>query len=172
MKIILLFLFSFQLLANDLVGKTLPDFKVSGDDGGTLKGETWSFKANLDSKMNVIFYVDPDEKDLNEEFSEALKEKNYDLKKVRFYGIINYAATWLPNFILSEALKQKQKKYPDTFYVRDYNKVGVKSWGIPNDQSNVLITDEKGKVLYAKFGKMEAPEIKKALEIIDSWIAK
>ena len=73
-------------------------------------------------KVSVIFYVDPDEKDLNNEAGDDLKTEKFPLDKFQSIGIINMKATWLPNYAISSALKKKQKQYPTTAYVRDYEK--------------------------------------------------
>ena len=39
-------------------------------------------------------------------------------------------ATWLPNFAISSALEEKQEKYPNAIYVRDYDKILVKEWNL------------------------------------------
>ena len=76
--------------------------------------------VELQGKVDVVFYVDPDEKDTNNEASDALDREKFPSDKFQSVGIINMAATWLPNFAISSALKDKQKRYPETIYVRDY----------------------------------------------------
>ncbi len=76
------------------------------------------------------------------------------------------AATWLPNFTISSALEEKQKKYPKTIYVRDYRKVLVQAWKIADDSSNVLAFDKKGKLIFRKDGKLTNEEIQKLIKAI------
>jgi predicted transcriptional regulator len=106
------------------------------------------------------FYVDPDEKDTNNDASEALDKENFPRDKFQSVGIINMAATWLPNFAISSSLKEKQKRYPRTIYVRDYKKVLVNSWKIADDSSNVLAFDKQGKLIFRKDGKLNAENTK------------
>jgi len=54
-------------------------------------------------KVYVLFYVDPDEKDTNNEASDALDREKFPSEKFQTVGIINMAATWLPNFAISSA---------------------------------------------------------------------
>ncbi len=76
------------------------------------------------------------------------------------------AATWMPNFAISSALKDKQKRYPKTIYVRDYKKVLVKAWNIADDSSDVLAFDKKGALIFRKDGKLTAAEIQTLLKVI------
>jgi len=133
--------------------------------GGRLDGTPWS-SAEFKNKVSVVFYVDPDEKDLNNDASEALKKEGFSLEKYQSYGIINMAATILPNFAISSSLKKKQKAYPDTIYVRDYKKTLVQEWGIADDNSNVLAFDKAGNLIFRKDGKLTEAEIKALIEVI------
>ena len=81
-------------------------------------------------------------------------------------------ATWLPNFAISLALKDKQERYPKTIYVRDYDKVLVKEWGIADDNSDVLTFDKEGKVIFIKYGKLNAEDIQKLIQVIRANIDK
>lgn len=76
------------------------------------------------------------------------------------------AATWLPNFAINSRRKQKQERYPNTTYVRDYKKVLVKAWNIADDSSDILAFDKKGKLIFKKDGKLNASEIQKLINAI------
>ena len=150
----------------DIVGRPLPRLTLSGQEGRTVDGHPFD-SEKLKGKVTVIFYVDPDKKALNEEIAEALKAKAYDRENYRSVAVINIAATWLPNFAVSTALKSKQKKYPDTLYVKDLHKKGVETWHVADDDANFLITSKDGTVLYAYSGKIpqsEWPRIFKTIE--------
>lgn len=119
-------------------------------------------------KIAVMYYVDPDKKDKNEKLSQALKKRSFSREYVKFYALINMDATWLPNFAISSSLKSKQEKYPDTIYVKDYNKSGVEKWGIKDDENNVVVFDHEGHVIFSKFGKLNQKEIDKVLSLIEN----
>ena len=133
--------------------------------GGRLDGKPWS-SEELKGKVHVIFYVDPDEKDTNNDASEALDREKFPEDKFQSVGIVNMAATWLPNFAISSALKEKQKRYPRTIYVRDYKKVLVNAWKIADDSSDVLAFDKKGRLIFRKDGKLTAEEIQTLIKVI------
>ena len=148
------------------MGKVPPHVTISGDNGGKLDGTKWS-SSMLKGKIYTVFYVDPDKKDLNNALANALTAKNYDRKKADSVAIINLAATWLPNAVLEPILEKKQKQFPNTLYVKDKKKVLVKKWHIEDDNSDILIFDKKGKLIYKKFGKVSASEIKEVIKLIE-----
>jgi len=147
------------------LGEIPPNIELKEKLGGRLDGAPWS-STELQGKVYVLFYVDPDEKDTNNEASDALDREKFPSEKFQTVGIINMAATWLPNFAISSALKDKQKRYPETTYVRDYKKVLVNAWKIADDSSNVFAFDKKGKLIFRKDGKLTAEEIRTLIKVI------
>ncbi len=135
------------------VGNALPQLTLSADEGGKLDGSAFD-SDRLRGKVYVIFYVDPDEKDLNNAFSEALKKADLDKSRFASVAVINMDATWLPNFAIASALEEKQKRYPDTLYVKDLDKKGVGVWQVADDNSDIIITDRSGNVLYVHEGEV------------------
>ncbi len=147
------------------MGKTPPGVELKGDMGGRLDGTPWS-STELKGKVHVLFYVDPDEKDLNNDASEALDKEKFPLEKYGSVAVINMAATWLPNFAIASSLEEKQKRYPRTVYVRDNKKVLVRTWKIADDNSDVLLFDKNGALVFRKDGKLSAEEIRKLIQAI------
>ena len=139
---------------------------IDGDNGGRTDGKSWS-SSMLKGKVHIVFYVDPDKKDLNENLSSALKKRHFNRQKYASVAIVNLAATWLPNAIIESKLKDKQKKFPDTTYVKDKKKVLVKKWNLADDNSDILIFNKKGKLIYKKFGKVSDTEIIEVLKLIE-----
>jgi len=154
-----------SILAVEL-GKVPSSIILDGDNGGKTDGSEWNSKM-LKGKVHILFYVDPDERDLNEPLSQALKKRHFNRKKYASVAMINLAATWLPNVILESKLKAKQKEFPDTIYVKDKKKILVNKWGLADDNSDILIFDKKGKLIYKKFGKLSDKEIKSVLALIE-----
>ena len=148
------------------LGKIPTEITLSGDDGGKLDGSEWS-SSMLKGKIYTVFYVDPDKKDVNNALADALKARNFDRKKVNSVAILNMAATWLPNVLIESKLKEKQKKFTDTLYVKDKKKVLVQKWKLADDNSDILIFDKNGKLIYKKFGKVSDAEIKSVIALIE-----
>ncbi len=147
------------------VGQTPKTVELKGDLGGRLDGNPWS-SNELTGKVHVIFYADPDEKDLNNDTSDALRAENFPREKYQSFAIINMDATWLPNFAISSALEEKQKKYPNAIYVKDYDKILVKEWGLADDNNDVLAFDKNGKLIFMKAGKLTPEDIQKLVGLI------
>ncbi|MBP1695823.1 MAG: transcriptional regulator [Deltaproteobacteria bacterium] len=158
------FLISQAALAVE-IGEVPPKVELKEKLGGRLDETPWS-SEELRGKVHVLFYVDPDEKDTNNEASEALDKEKFPGDKFQSVGIINMAASWLPNFAISSSLKDKQKRYPRTIYVRDYKKVLVNAWKIADDSSNVFAFDKQGKLIFRKEGKLTTEEIQKLIKAI------
>ncbi len=148
-------------------GDTVSNIVLEYGEGKKVTGEAFD-SDEMKGKVAVLFYVDPDEKDLNEDFSAALADKKYDSTKYKSYAVINMAATWLPNFAIASSLKEKQEKYPNAVYVMDMRKNFVKKWGLGDDTSVVVIMDKDGKVLYRHDGKLDENEMKKAFALIEA----
>lgn len=148
------------------IGKIPPAVTIEGEEGGWTNGKAWH-SSMLKGRVYTVFYVDPDERDLNNGFADALKAKKFDRKKVNSVAIINLAATWLPNAIIESKLKAKQKKFPNTIYVKDKKKVLVKQWNLEDDNSDILIFNKEGKLIYKKFGKVSEKEIPEVLALIE-----
>ena len=62
------------------LGEVPPVIELSGDKGGRINGESWS-SSELQGKVFALFYADPDEADLNNDASEALKTEDFDIQK-------------------------------------------------------------------------------------------
>jgi predicted transcriptional regulator len=150
------------------IGEVPKNVVIDGKNGGLVDGGGWNSNM-LKDKVYVMFYVDPDKKDVNEDFSQALKKKEYR-KKGDFssIAIINLAATWKPNFIIEAILKSKQKEFPKTIYVKDKNKILVHQWNLGDDASNIVIFSKTGRILFYKSGKMSEPDMQKAFTIIEA----
>lgn len=156
-------LLALMLVLNFAVAsEVLPTVELKGDNGGRLNGKSWS-SSEIQGKVFVLFYVDPDEKDMNEHVGQALKKANFSRDVYSSIAVINMAATWLPNFALESALKKKQETYPDTVYVKDLDKVLVKKWNLKDDSSNILVFNKNGQMVYKVSGKASQKQLDEVL---------
>lgn len=162
---LLILLFMSNCLAIEL-DKVPSLVSLDGKDGGKVDGAKWS-SSMLKGKVHIVFYVDPDKKDLNEDLSNALKKRHFNRKKYGSVAIINLAATWMPNALIESKLKSKQKKFPDTTYVKDKKKILVNKWDLADDNSDILIFNKKGKLIYKKFGKLSTSQIVDVITLIE-----
>ncbi len=152
--ILTIFIISSTFVFGELpIGEVPPTIVLEGDLGGSLDGTPWKGEELVSGKVIVLFYVDPDESDLNNHVSDALKAENFPLDKYGSVGVANMAATWLPNFAINIKLKSKQEKHKSTVYVKDLEKILVKKWGLNDDDSDVMLFVKDGYFLYSVDGK-------------------
>ncbi|BBB31716.1 conserved hypothetical protein [Thermotomaculum hydrothermale] len=153
------------LVFNLTLGTNLPVVKLSGDNGALVNGKPFSTEI-MKGKMWLFFYVDPDVRKKNDDFVNKIKAQHFPKDKLGSIVVINMAATWLPNFALNKILRNKQKEFPDTIYVKDFKKVFVKKWGLKDNEYDVLLFDRDGKLIYYKFGKINDTETQKVINLI------
>lgn len=154
------------------VGEKAPLIKVSGDLGGLVKDGSEFKTDDIAGKMQIIWYVDPDEKDLNNYATEKLRAKGYPKETVGSVAIINFAATMVPNWILGGIIEDSQKENKNTLYVKDLKKSFVKEWGLKDDSSNVIVLSKDLKVIYWYGGKLDEKETEKFLATVDKALGK
>ena len=163
---IILILVPTMLLAELPIGEIPPKIVLKGDLGGRIDGTQWSSEELVSEKVIVLFYVDPDESELNNHVSDALKAENYPKEKYGSIGMANMAATWLPNFAINMKLKSKQEKHKGTVYVKDLDKTLVKKWGLSDDNSDVIVFGKDGRVLYSVDGKFTDAQVKEIVKVV------
>ena len=159
-------LFPTMVLAELSIGEIPPKVVLKDDLGGRLDGTQWSSEELVSGKVIVLFYVDPDESELNNHVSDALKAENYPKEKYGSIGMANMAATWLPNFAINMKLKSKQEQYKSTVYVKDLEKTLVKKWGLSDDNSDVVVFGKDGSVLYSVDGKFTDAQVKEIVKVV------
>ena len=169
LKLLLASLLTTLSLSALTVGEIPKSITISGDNGGNVADDSAWNSSSIKDKVYVMFYVDPDEKDVNEHFSKALKAKDYRSKgDFGSIAMINLAATWKPNFVIEKILKGKQEEFPKTIYVKDKESVLVNEWKVADDASNILVFDKTGKVLFYKSGAMSEDDMQKAFKLIEA----
>ena len=163
---IFIMIFPAMVLAELPIGEIPPKVVLKGDLGGRIDGRQWSSEELVSEKVIVLFYVDPDESELNNHVSDALKAENYPKEKYGSIGMANMAATWLPNFAINMKLKSKQEKHKETVYVKDLDKTLVKKWGLSDDNSDVIVFGRDGRVLYSVDGKFSDAQVKEIVKVV------
>ena len=163
---IILILVPTMLLAELPIGEIPAKIVLKGDLGGRIDGTQWSSEELVSGKVIVLFYVDPDESELNNHVSDALKAENYPRDKYGSIGMANMAASWLPNFAINMKLKSKQEQYKSTVYVKDLDKTLVKKWGLRDDNSDVVVFGKDGSVIYSVDGKFTDAQVKEIVKVV------
>ena len=137
--------------------------------GGKTDGSVWESKEIV-GKVYVLFYVDPDEKEINQHVIKALKKEKFPLDKFSFIAVMNMKATWIPDFAIESMLKSKQKEFTNTVYVKDKNKELVKQWALRDDSSDVVAFDKKGRVIFSKDGKLSLGDVKTLIKEVNKYL--
>ena len=157
MKIIKLILFLVLSLNALELQQKLPEIEIGSWNSHSLEG-----------RVVALFYIDPDEKDMNSKFSALVEKKGYDKSIFVKVAIINLNATWKPNFVIEKLLASHQKDFPDTIYLKDKKSLLVEKWGLKDNSADVLIFSKEGKLLFYKDEAMSTTDIQKALKIIET----
>ena len=150
--VILLCVVSLQLFGLEL-GKQLPYLELVKKDGGYLNYSRWT-SNDMDAKINIIFYVDPDLKDLNDDFAKELQNLHLSSKELKVFVVINMKASWIPNMLIDTVLESKQKKFPEAHYVKDNSQILVKKWAFKDDGYDIVAVNEEHNVLFSHSGEM------------------
>ena len=153
------------------VGKTITNVKIKTPDD---KDCNIPF---LGQKVMVIFYTDPDVKDVNDPLSDAIKAKAFAKEKYVGVGIANCKDTWLPNSMIRYAGRQKQSKYPSSVILVDDENALSKSWDLGNcdELGYILVIGKDLKIKYAKAVKNQAESkaiVNAVIGILEAEIAK
>ena len=148
------------------LGEIPPKIVLQDDLGGRLDGTPWSSEELVSGKIIILFYVDPDESELNNHVTVAIKAEKFPLEKTGSVAVINMAATWLPNVKINKKLKSKQEKYKTTVYVKDIKKSLVDKWGLSDDNNNVMLFGKDGKVLYSVDGENTETQVQELIKVI------
>lgn len=142
-----------------------------------MKASEWSFKdsegkdfsmASWAGKVLFVNYVDPDESDLNEHLSDAMKKaKDQGLLKDETYkgiGIADCKATWKPDVLIRSIAGSKAKKF-NTVILFDYDATLRTAWGLEIDTSNVILLDKNRIVRVIVRGKVPESEVTSIVQI-------
>jgi predicted transcriptional regulator len=144
------------------VGLTASDWSFMDADGKAFTMVNW------EGKVLLITYVDPDESDLNEHFTDAMKKaKDEGRLKEETYkgiGIADCAATWKPNFAIRAIAGRKAKKY-NTTILFDTDATLRNAWGLQKDTSNVVLLDKNRVCRAIVRGKVPADQVDQLVQL-------
>lgn len=154
------------------IGHKVPSTIIEGKNGGLVDSDKPFNVKHLAGKVQIIWYVDPDEKDLNDYAVERLRKEKFPLDQVGSVAIINFDATVIPNWILAKIIANSQDKNKNTLYVKDMKKILVKEWGMKDDSSNLVVLSENLKVLYWYGGKLDKKTTDQFLEVVRKHISQ
>ncbi len=139
-----------------MAGMKAPDWSFKDSDGKSFSMASW------DGKVLLVNYVDPDESDLNDHFTDAMKKaKDQGLLKDETYkgiGIADCKATWKPDALIRTIAGRKAKKY-NTTILFDYDATLRNAWGLKEDTANAVLLDKNRIVRMIVRGKVPESEV-------------
>ncbi|MEA2078207.1 MAG: YtfJ family protein [Candidatus Marinimicrobia bacterium] len=150
-----------------VIGEKPVKLELDGKNGGRMDRSGWC-SSELETTAWVLFYVDPDESDMNVAAEDTLDILDIPKTQLKSAAVINYRGTKLPGFAVTIILKNKQKKYPDTLYLTDKKHVFVETWGLTDNSYCTLVFDKTGVLVYRFDGPMDEEEIAKYIEVIQA----
>ena len=99
LAILTIFIISSTFVFGELpIGEVPPTIVLEGDLGGRLDGTQWSSEELVSGKVIILFYVDPDESDLNNHVSDALKAEKYPPENYGSVAVIKYGCHLVAEF--------------------------------------------------------------------------
>ena len=134
-----------------------------------MNGTAWTSDSIAKTgKVISLFYVDPEERKLNEDVELAYDNMHFSKEEHGSVAVINMAAAWYPNNLINRELTVKQAKFPRTTYVKDLKKSLVKEWDLQDDSVNIVVFGKDGKIIFIKKGPISPSEIPKLMALISA----
>ena len=146
------------------VGMKAPAWMLTDANKKEYSMDSWA------GKVLQVNYVDPDEQDMNEVYSEAIDkavktDKIIDSTYFKGIGVVDTKSTWKPNGLIRTIAGNKAKKYK-TVILFDYKGTLQEIWGMPKDIYSVVILDKNRICRYVSSGKIPATENEKIIQLI------
>ena len=144
------------------VGMAASDWSFKDADDKVFTMESWA------GKVLLVNYVDPDESDLNEHFSEAMKkakeEGRLNGETYKGIGIADCAATWKPNIAIRLIAGKKAEKFK-TVILFDYDASLRNAWGLQKDTANVILLDKNRVCRAIVRGRVPDDQVEKLVQL-------
>lgn len=153
------------------INKNLPDLVLREEKGGNINGTEWK-SSDLKNKLNIVFYVAPNQQGDVEPLLNKIDGAGYSHEYVKVTLIINTEATWIPNGIIEGKVEGRAKEDTTKSYVLDKDEVLLKGWNLSEDNPNIIVVDASGKVISFFSEKLNDDIKNKLLTIIESEIKK
>jgi predicted transcriptional regulator len=145
-----------------MAGMKASDWSLKDSEGKAFSMASWA------GKVLLINYVDPDESDLNEHFTDAMKKaKDQELLKDETYkgiGIADCKATWKPDALIRTIAGKKAKKY-NSIILFDYDASLRNAWSLEVDTANAILLDKNRVVRVIVRGKVPESEVASIVQI-------
>lgn len=134
-------------------------------EGGALDSKDWD-SSFMKNRAYVLFYVSPKKKDLNNDASDKLKEEKFSSDVFGSVAVIDLKSSWIPNRLITRAIKKKQLKYPRTIYLKDKKRHLHKALNFKASGNDIFAFDKDGKEVFRHSGKMSDEDTAEMIKIM------
>ncbi|MFA5322965.1 MAG: redoxin family protein [Smithella sp.] len=152
------------------VGDKVADFKLND----ALDNKVYSLSSpHFAGKVVYIVYASTSSSDDNDHVTDALNS-NKDVMRLKNenkyvgLGIGNQKDSPVPNFIIKQVAKSKQKSSGAVILLDPDFAIG-NSWGVPHKIATSILVDKNRVVRYVYSGKTPAENIPKLVELIKKY---
>lgn len=150
-------LFSITLFSVSAFSWSLP--------AGSLDGNDWG-SDSLKGKAYILFYVSPKKKNLNNDASDKLKAEKFSSDVFGSVAVIDLKSSWIPNGLITRAIKKKQIKYPRTIYLKDRKRYLHKDLNFTPSGNDIFAFDKLGNEIFRHAGKMSDEDTSRMIELL------
>jgi predicted transcriptional regulator len=166
-KIMLIYLFLFLTQEGSyaqtkiIVGNSLSNIQLKNTENENRE------IPDIGKKVVIIFYTDPDCKDINDPLSKAVETGGFK-DRIACIGISNCADSWIPDALILKGTLKKEKQFPGSVLLIDQDHLLSREWGLGNcnNISMVIVIGQDRKVRYFKYIKSKEDSIKAIPEVI------
>lgn len=171
-KLLSIPLLSLLLLFTDLnsygqqkisVGTKVPEWLFQDASRAEFSMDSWK------DKILLIYYVDPDNSDLNDGLNDyidaACDADKISREKFKGFGIVDCKSSRMPDGLIRMVAGNKAKKY-DTTILFDYEGILQDKWGLPKNSYSVVIVDKQRICRAVYSGKIEESEYETIAQLI------
>ena len=155
------------------IGQSIPDVSISSKGEITLEQQTETYKPwsskQLTGKIRTIQHIAgrTSAKKINQPFIDAIKAAKLDQDRYQTTTIINLGDAIIgTNLIVTKKAENKKREFPWSSVVLDNEGEALKTWGLSQKTSAIIILDEAGKVLFFKEGALSQEEINSTINLI------
>lgn len=153
------------------INKFLPNVVLQNDSGGKINRTPWK-SSELKDALNLILYVAPSQQESVEPLLKKIDSLKISREKLKVTLIINTEATWIPDGIITGKVEKKANEDTSKTYVLDKDEVLLESWNLSEDNPNIILVNDSGKVNFLSKEELDNNHQNKLLSIIENKINK
>ena len=130
-----------------------PPIVLKGDGGGMVNGQEWKSDL-LKDKVNLLIYTTPGKQKGVKPLLDKLDNIEYSEMQFGITFVVNLDVIAIVERFVRKKLEKRADADKIKSYVIDKEKKFVKAWNLKDDDSNILLFDSSGNIVYAHTGKI------------------